>query len=68
MDQKSLILVSMFLACCHAVIEDTLLFVPVGANGWMLLGIRLVVAFVVTALISKYVDFDAVKDGEAECE
>lgn len=71
MDQKSLILVSMFLACCHAVIEDTLLFVPVGANGWMLLGIRLVVAFVITALISKYVNFDemnAVKDGETECE
>jgi len=68
MDDKSLILVSMFLACCHAVIEDTLLFVPVGANGWLLLGIRLVVAFVITALISKYVNFDAMKDGETECE
>ncbi len=68
MDDKSLILVSMFLACCHAVIEDTLLFVPVGANGWMLLGMRLVVAFVVTALISKYVNFDTLKDGETECE
>jgi len=68
MDQRSLVLVSIFLACCHAVIEDTLLFIPVGANGWMLLGIRLFVAIFVTVLLSKYVDFDTLKDGEPECE
>lgn len=53
LDKKSLILVSIFLACCHAVIEDTLLFVAIGANGWMLLSIRVVVAFLLTALISR---------------
>lgn len=68
MDKRSLILVSLFLACCHAVIEDTLLFVPVGANVVLLLVLRLAVAFVITGLLSKYVDFDAVLKGESECE
>lgn len=53
LDKKSLILVSIFLACCHAVFEDTLLFVKIGANGWMLLTIRTVTAFLLTAVISR---------------
>lgn len=54
-DTRSLTLVSIFLACCHAVVEDTLLFVAVGANGWLLLGLRTLAAFVVTMLVSKSV-------------
>lgn len=54
-DMRSLTLVSIFLACCHAVVEDTLLFVAVGANGWLLLGLRTLAAFVVTMLVSKSV-------------
>lgn len=55
-DMRSLTLVSIFLACCHAVVEDTLLFVAVGANGWLLLGLRTLAAFVVTMLVSKSVN------------
>lgn len=58
LDRKSLILISVFLAACHAVIEDTLLFVAVGANGWFLLSIRLVVAFVLTAFLSRTVNWN----------
>jgi hypothetical protein len=54
-DMRSLTLVSIFLACCHAVVEDTLLFVAVGANGWLLLGLRTLAAFIVTMLVSKSV-------------
>ncbi|SHK13951.1 nucleoside recognition domain-containing protein [Paramaledivibacter caminithermalis] len=53
LDKRSLILVSIFLVCCHAVIEDTLIFVAVGANGFLLLTIRLVTALILTILISK---------------
>lgn len=53
LDKRSLILVSIFLVCCHAVIEDTLIFVAVGANGFLLLTMRLVTALVLTILISK---------------
>lgn len=55
LDKKNLILVIIFLVCCHAVIEDTLLFVAVGANGILLLTIRLVTAFIITYIISKKV-------------
>lgn len=54
-DVRSLTLVSIFLACCHAVFEDTLLFVAIGANGWLLLGLRTAAAFVVTMLVSRTV-------------
>ncbi|MCD5413548.1 MAG: nucleoside recognition protein [Clostridiales bacterium] len=53
LDKRSLLLVALFLACCHAVFEDTLLFVAVGANGWFLLAIRTVTAFALTAIVSK---------------
>lgn len=53
LDKRSLILISIFLVCCHAVIEDTLIFVAVGANGFFLLTVRLVTALILTVLISK---------------
>lgn len=53
LDKRSLILVSIFLVCCHAVIEDTLIFVAVGANGFLLLTMRLVTALILTIIISK---------------
>ncbi|MCT4564443.1 MAG: nucleoside recognition protein [Maledivibacter sp.] len=53
LDKRSLILVSIFLVCCHAVIEDTLIFVAVGANGFLLLTMRLVTALVLTIVISR---------------
>lgn len=59
LDKRSLILVSIFLVCCHAVIEDTLIFVAVGANGFLLLTMRLVTALILTIIISKklpYID------------
>lgn len=62
LDKKSLILVSIFLACCHAVFEDTLLFVKIGANGWLLLTIRTLTAFLLTALISRKIKIDPVVD------
>ncbi|KHF30003.1 hypothetical protein LR68_01128 [Anoxybacillus sp. BCO1] len=37
---------------CHAVVEDTLLFVPLGIPVWPLLIIRLVTAILLTATLS----------------
>jgi len=44
-------LVAVFLALCHAMIEDTLLFMAVGANGLYLFGSRLILAIVFTYII-----------------
>jgi hypothetical protein len=46
--KKDLTLAFIFLVACHAVVEDTLLFVPLGIPVWPLLVIRLVTAIILT--------------------
>lgn len=55
LNKKDLYLVVIFLVACHSVFEDTLLFVAIGANGWLLLGIRTIVAVVLTSLTARYI-------------
>jgi len=40
--------IATFLMICHSVIEDVLLFVIFGANGWIILTIRVILAIVVS--------------------
>jgi len=46
-------LILLFLSVCHAIIEDTLIFVVIGANGVILVVFRLLVAALFTYLCSK---------------
>src|SRR5690606_27933798 len=50
--KKDATLVFIFLVACHAVIEDTLLFVPLGIPVLPLLIIRLITAFVLTIIVA----------------
>lgn len=50
--KKDMYLLFIFLVVCHAVIEDTLIFLPLGIPVWPLLVIRLVSAILLTMLIS----------------
>lgn len=50
--RKDVLLAFLFLSACHAVVEDTLLFVPLGIPVWPLLMIRLVTAIILTMMIS----------------
>jgi hypothetical protein len=43
----------LFLATCHSVIEDVLIFVVIGGNGPAILGVRLVLAVVLTGLMAR---------------
>jgi hypothetical protein len=52
-DKKQVLLVSIFLAMCHAIIEDTGLFFMLGANLFWLTIPRIFLAFVVTYISSK---------------
>ena len=52
--RRELFLVGLFLSACHGVIEDTLIFVVIGANGWVMLGFRLVVAVIITAGLARF--------------
>jgi hypothetical protein len=49
---RELFLMGLFLATCHAVVEDTLIFVVIGGNGWVMLGVRLLIAFGLTAALA----------------
>lgn len=45
-------LVALFLALCHAIFEDTLIFIAQGAIWWIVVLTRVVTAFVITALVA----------------
>ncbi|MEF3255468.1 MAG: nucleoside recognition protein [Deferribacterales bacterium] len=55
MSHKDTVLSAIFLSICHAVIEDTLIFVAVGANGFILFGIRFLLAIIVIYILQKVV-------------
>ncbi|MDT8858740.1 hypothetical protein N0O92_00765 [Alkalihalobacillus sp. MEB130] len=50
--KKDLYLVFIFLVACHAVVEDTLIFIPLGIPVWPLLLIRVVTAILLTMAIA----------------
>ena len=50
--KKDMTLALIFLVSCHAVVEDTLVFIPLGIPVWPLLVIRLITAIVLTAAIA----------------
>ena len=54
-DTNSLFIISIFLAACHAIVEDTLLFVAVGAQGMIIVLVRVLIAFIATIIISRFV-------------
>lgn len=50
--KKDATLAFIFLVACHAVVEDTLIFIPLGIPIWPLLLIRLLTAFVLTIVVA----------------
>lgn len=50
--KKDATLAFIFLVACHAIVEDTLIFVPLGIPIWPLFVIRLVTALVLTIVVS----------------
>ena len=50
--RREITLIVLFLCACHAVVEDTLIFIPLGINVLPLLLIRLTAAIALTVLIA----------------
>lgn len=46
--------ISIFFALCHAVFEDTLLFAAIGGNAFIILSIRVILAFITTYFYGIY--------------
>lgn len=53
MNRRELFLTGLFLATCHAVIEDVLIFVVLGGDAFMMLGLRLALAVLLTAMLAR---------------
>lgn len=67
--RKDMYLALVFLVSCHAVVEDTLIFIPLGIPVWPLLLIRLVTAILLTmavAYVWKRIDKKRKKETENE--
>ncbi len=60
--RKDMVLLSVFLASCHAVFEDVLIFVAIGANGWLILFARIAAGLLVTYAVSKRLDKTGIYD------
>lgn len=50
---RDIYIINTFLIICHSVIEDTVLFVAIGANAWLILVPRIIGAVVVCYIISR---------------
>lgn len=54
LSKRDRILITLFLVACHAVVEDTLLFVPLGVNPFFLFAFRLGLAILLTAGAARF--------------
>lgn len=61
--KKDATLAFIFLVACHAVVEDTLIFVPLGIPIWPLLAIRVITAFVLTIFVAYVINRADRKEG-----
>ena len=52
LSRRDLFLTGLFLATCHAVIEDVLIFVVLGGDAVVMLGLRLLLAILLTSLLA----------------
>ncbi|WP_430508281.1 nucleoside recognition domain-containing protein [Rossellomorea marisflavi] len=52
--KRDVTLAFIFLVACHAVVEDTLIFIPLGIPVWPLLAIRLTTAILLTVTIAYF--------------
>jgi hypothetical protein len=53
LDNRSLVVVGVFLATCHALVEDTALFSAMGANVLIIMAVRFSVATLMSYLVSR---------------
>jgi hypothetical protein len=62
--KKEAFLILLFLSICHAIIEDTLIFVVIGANGFILIAFRFVLAIILTYALYRSKIFRTPENGK----
>ena len=56
LSKNEILYISTFLMICHAIIEDTLLFVIFGANLWIIISLRVIFAFILAYFCVKLLE------------
>lgn len=54
MTKKDVLLVSIFMCLCHALVEDTLIFATLGANAFIIVIIRFFMALIFTIIVNLF--------------
>jgi len=62
LSKKEIMYIGTFLMICHAIIEDTLLFVIFGANFWVIVTLRVIFAFIFASAIIKLLQYKDTKE------
>jgi len=57
LNKEEILYVGTFLMICHAIIEDTLLFVIFGANLWIIITLRILFAFILSTILIKFLTY-----------
>ncbi|MFH1136183.1 MAG: nucleoside recognition protein [Pseudomonadota bacterium] len=55
LNRTDLLIIGLFLALCHGMIEDPLLFAAIGADYWILISVRIVLAVTVMLFLSRII-------------
>jgi hypothetical protein len=53
LNKRDMMLICVFLAICHGMIEDPLIFAAIGASWWVIIVIRILLAFTTMLLICR---------------
>ncbi len=53
LSKKDILFIGTFLMICHSIIEDTLLFVIFGANYWIMVLVRIILALLISYMVVK---------------
>lgn len=56
LNKKDLMFICIFLAVCHGIIEDPLIFAAIGAAWWFIVVIRISLAVIILVVISRILD------------
>ena len=55
--KRDLLLVGVFMSISHSLLEDTFLFASVGANIFVLLSLRFILAIIITRMAASFLDY-----------
>ncbi len=66
LQRRDLLFIGTFLMICHSLLEDPLLFVLFGANFWVMVVSRLLMACIVAFLLSRFLSHQEQKEKEKE--